>query len=166
MNKPVAPAGGAHPRPANWGPKWMRGLAGFLVGFLIMDTGLSLLGVRLEWFRGLETFNFRWILAMSLLPFVAGIAVGVVYGYGGKYLAHFPPLVALSLAYYESATHHLPPGVHLIPMYFYVMFVILEMEFCAVGGVVGELIIRRKRGWDTGPVHRADSEHLPENDEG
>ncbi|MDX8402261.1 MAG: hypothetical protein R8K47_06475 [Mariprofundaceae bacterium] len=153
-------------RRASWGPKWMRGLAAFGIGFLMMDTGLSMLGVRLEWYLGLETFNLRWILAMSLLPFVTGIVIGAVYGYGGKYLAHFPPLVVLALAYYESATHPLPAGAHLIPMYFFAMFVILEMEFCAVGGVVGELLIRRIRGWDTGPAHRADSARLPDEEEG
>jgi len=144
----------------------MRGTAGFLIGALIMDMGLHVLGVRLEWYRGLDTFNLEWILAMSVLPFVAGVAVGMTYGYGGKYLAHFPPLAVLSLAYYESASHagQLPEGVHLIPMFFFVMFVILEMEFCAFGGVIGELLIRRYHGWEMSRYRAADSEHLPEEE--
>jgi len=147
-----------------WGPKWLRGIIGFACGFLVIDTGLQLFGVRIEWYRGIEGFGLAWFTAMTLLPFVSGIVVGMVYGFGGKYLAHFPPLGVLVLAYYESVYHPLPEGVRLMPWPLWGFFVILMMEFSAVGGVVGELIIRRHVGWDPGPVHRADSEHLPEDE--
>ncbi|MDX8409708.1 MAG: hypothetical protein R8J84_06670 [Mariprofundales bacterium] len=150
-----------------WGPKWMRFAVAFPVGCLIMQTGLDLLNVRIEWFFGIETFSLAWVFCMSLLPFIAGIAVGMIYGFGGKYLAHFPPALVLGYAYYESMTHVVPSGVHVLPWPLWGFFLILLMEFCAFGGVIGELFIRRRIGWD--PVgwdpdtkpQWADSEGLP-----
>ncbi len=150
-----------------WGPKWMRFAFAFPVGCLIMQTGLQLLQVRVEWFYGIATFSPAWVAAMTILPFVSGIAVGVIYGFGGKYLAHFPPALVLGYAYYESMTHPLPEGVSLLPWQLFGFFTILEMEFCAFGGVIGELFIRRRLGWD--PERKpqwADSEALPEDDDG
>ncbi len=132
----------------SWGPKWLRFLAGMGIGVLMLQTGLQLLEVRIEWFQGIEKYNWHWMLAMSLLPFVSGVVVGAVYGFGGKYLAHFPPAVALGWNYYESMYHMLPQGVQLLPWPFWAFSVILMMEFCAVGGVAGELIARRYYGWD------------------
>ncbi len=136
------------PRYPAWGPKWMRFLAGMGIGMLMIQTGLQLLDVRVEWFQGIEKYGLHWMLAMSVVPFVSGIVVGVVYGFGGKYLAHFPPLVLLSWHYYESLYYPLPPGVQILPWPFWGFSVILMMEFCAVGGVVGELLTRRYYGWD------------------
>jgi hypothetical protein len=126
----------------------MRFIAGMGIGVLLLQTGLQLLDVRIEWFQGLDKYNVNWMLAMSLLPFATGIVVGAVYGFGGKYLAHFPPLVLLSMHYYESMYHMLPLGAKLLPWPFWGFSVILMMEFCAVGGVVGELMARRYYGWD------------------
>jgi len=132
----------------SWGPKWMRFIAGMGIGMLLLQTGLQVLDVRIEWFQGIDKYNFNWMLTMSLLPFATGIVVGGIYGFGGKYLAHFPPLVLLSMHYYESMYHVLPLGAKLLPWPFWGFSVILMMEFCAVGGVVGELVARRYYGWD------------------
>ncbi|RMH50383.1 MAG: hypothetical protein D6682_06940 [Zetaproteobacteria bacterium] len=149
-----------------WGPKWMRFAFAFPVGCLIIQSGMQWLHVRLEWFYGLETFSPAWVAMMLVVPFVAGIAVGVIYGFGGKYLAHFPPLAVLGYAYYESMTHPLPQGVELLPWQLFGFVTILQMELSAFGGVVGELIIRRRIGWDPERKPRwADSEPLPEDDE-
>ena len=53
----------------SWGPKWMRFIAGMGIGVLLLQTGLQLLDVRIEWFQGLDKYNVNWMLAMSLLPF-------------------------------------------------------------------------------------------------
>ncbi|MDX8405037.1 MAG: hypothetical protein R8K50_02690 [Mariprofundus sp.] len=147
-----------------WAPVWLRGLTAFFVGGAIMQTGLSLLDVHLEWFLGLETFNFRWILAMTVLPVGTGVIIGMIYGFGGKYLAHFPPLAVLLISYYQSTHTVLPEGVELLPWGMWVMFMILVIEFCAVGGFIGELIVRRRTGW----LHRygsaPDAEALPDDD--
>jgi len=130
-----------------WGPKWMRFAFAFPVGCLIIQTALSFLHVRLEWFYGIETFSLAWVFSMSLLPFLSGAAVGVIYGFGGKYLAHFPPALVMGYAYYESMTHALPEGVHLLPWELFGFYTILLMEFSAFGGVIGELFIRRYISW-------------------
>lgn len=148
-----------------WGPKWLRGIAGFALGSMMIDMGLTFLGVRIEWFEGIKTFNISWVTAMTLLPVLTGVAVGAVYGFGGKYLAHFPPLGLLGWDYYESVTHTLPEGVHLFPWPLWGFFVILQMEFCAAGGVIGELLVRRYYGWDPIVKQTADSEPLPADDD-
>ncbi|MDQ6964785.1 MAG: hypothetical protein Q9M13_07695 [Mariprofundales bacterium] len=149
-----------------WGPKWMRFAFAFPVGCLIMQTALSLLNIRIEWFYGLETFSLAWVFSMSILPFISGVAVGVIYGFGGKYLAHFPPALVMGYSYYESVTHALPDGVHLLPWQLFGFYTILLMEFSAFGGVIGELFIRRYIGWDAVKQPEFhDGEALPEDEE-
>lgn len=148
-----------------WGSKWMRFAFAFPVGCLVMQTGLSLLNVRLEWFFGMATFSLSWAFCLSILPFLCGIAVGVIYGFGGKYLAHFPPALVMGYAYYESMTHTLPDGVYLLPWQLFGFYTILLMEFSAFGGVIGELFIRRYITWDVDiEPHFIDGEPLPEDD--
>ncbi|TLS66457.1 hypothetical protein FE236_01970 [Mariprofundus erugo] len=130
-----------------WGSPLLRGVTGFAIGGAMMQTGLDLLDVHLDWFSGIATFNASWILAMTLLPVTTGIVIGMVYGYGGKYLAHFPPAAVLLISYYQSLHTQLPEGTHLLPIGLWVVFIILQMEFCAVGGFLGEIFVRRRTGW-------------------
>ncbi len=148
-----------------WGPVWLRALAAFAVGGAILQSGLAMLDVHLEWFFGLDTFNGSWILAMTILPVTAGVLIGVIYGYGGKYLAHFPPLTVLLISYYQSVHTPLPAGVELLPWGLWVMFMILQMEFCAVGGFIGEILIRRKTGWRHRYGISPDAVPLPDDDQ-
>jgi len=143
-----------------WGPSWLRFFMAFSIGVLLIDTGLNLLDIRIEWFMGISTFTFAWVMAMFLVPFVAGMAVGGIYGFGGKYLAHFPPVAVLAWDYYESMMHFpLPEGIHLLPWPLWAFFLILHMEFCAFGGVIGEILYHRHAGWDNRIKYRADSDY-------
>jgi len=150
-----------------WGPKWQRFFAAFLAAGFVFDLGHQILGVRVELFWGLAGYDLAWVTAMFALPFVTGILVGLIYGWGGKLLAHFPPLVVLSIHYYFTAIHGAPEGAHLIPLMWWGFFVILNMEFCAFGGVIGELLLKRVYGtWDlpgTADYNSADSEPLPKD---
>ncbi len=146
-----------------WGPAWLRGAMAFAVGGGVMQAGFELLGVHLEWFSGLSNFNAAWILAMTLLPFAAGILIGVIYGYGGKYLAHFPPAAVLIISYYQSMQIPEPEGMHLLPMGLMAVFIILQMEFCAVGGFFGELFMRRRTSWTSRYAKKTDAERLPDD---
>ena len=60
-------------------------------------------------------------------------------------------------------------GARLIPLMWWGFFVILNMEFCAVGGVIGELLLKRWYGTLDMPgaadYAPADAESLP-RDEG
>lgn len=143
----------------SWAPYWERGLVAFVAGTGLFQLGLWLLDVHLEWYQGIAGFNFSWVLAMSLLPVGTGFVIGVIYGYGGKYLAHFPPAAVMIWSYYS--TTYLPQGVHLLPWGMWIMFVILQMEFCAVGAFIGEIVVRRRLAWDSADFQRADSVPLP-----
>ncbi len=145
-----------------WAPAWQRGILAFAVGGVMMQTGFDVLGVHLEWFSGISSFNGAWILAMTVLPVGAGIAIGMIYGYGGKYLAHLPPLAVLVISYYQSMQMPESAGMHLLPMGLMTVFIILQMEFCAVGGFIGELFVRRT-GWTSKYAKQTDSERLPDD---
>jgi len=148
-----------------WAPYWLRGVIAFIAGVVLYEVGMLLLGVHLEYFEGLASFNMAWIVAMSILPVAVGIAIGMIYGFGGKYLAHFPPALAMLWHYQHISYADMPADAHLLPWGMWVMFVILQMEFCAVGGFLGEIFIRKRYAWDNGVArHHADSESLPEDD--
>ncbi|MFQ5345983.1 MAG: hypothetical protein ACE5DZ_08510 [Mariprofundus sp.] len=145
-----------------WAPAWLRGAMAFAVGGAVMQTGFQVLDVHLEWFSGIASFNVAWVLAMTVLPVGTGILIGVIYGYGGKYLAHFPPAAVLIISYYQSMQMSEPAGMHLLPIGLMTVFIILQMEFCAVGGFLGELLMRRRSGWTSQYAKSSDSERLPD----
>ncbi|ALP52480.1 hypothetical protein Tel_04580 [Candidatus Tenderia electrophaga] len=128
------------PRKTDYGLMMIAMCAGCLITYL----GGVLLGIRVELYYGLATFNWAWGLQIYFIPFIAGIAVGLIYGYGGKWIAHFPPLLVLLISYWDSQfLSGVPDGYRLMPMGWWSFFVILAMEFCAFGGVIGELFNKR-----------------------
>lgn len=147
-----------------WAPYWMRGILAFVAGVFLYEAGMLALGVHLEYFMGLAGFNFAWIFSMSVFPVVVGIVIGLIYGFGGKYLAHFPPAAVMLWHYQNVAIADIPDGAYLLPWGMWIMFVILQMEFCAVGGFIGEILIRKRYAWDNGSVLQGDSEPLPDDD--
>lgn len=127
--------------------KWRRYLIGagaILAGCLLNYVGDWLFGIRLELFWGLETFNFIWFLQLFVLPVAVGFLVAYIFGIGGKWLCYFPPLIVRSFAYFE--TQYLigvPDGAALMPLGWWGFFVILAMETAAIGGVLGEVMVKR-----------------------
>ena len=106
-----------------------------------------LLGVRIELFWGLQTFNFIWFLQLFVLPIFVGISVSFFFGLGGKWLCYFPPLIVRFLAYYETVyVLGVPQGAQLMPMGWWLFFVIIAVECAAIGGVLGEIMIKRVYG--------------------
>jgi len=147
-----------------WGPYWVRGITAFAVGIMVYKGCFLLLDVQLQYFSGIASFNMAWVLAMSVLPVGVGIVIGLIYGFGAKYLAHFPPAAVMLWDYQHISYADMPDGAHLLPWGMLIMFVILQMEFCAVGGFIGELLMRKRYAWDSGVVHTADSEPLPDDE--
>ena len=147
-----------------WAPYWLRGVLAFVAGIVVYQGCMMLLDVHLEYFAGLTGFDLSWLVAMSLVPVLAGIVIGLIYGFGAKYLAHFPPAVAMLWQYQNISYADIPSDAHLLPWGMWIMFVILQMEFCAIGGFIGEILIRKRYAWDNQEVHFADSEPLPEDD--
>jgi len=145
-----------------WLSLWLAIFVGCLVNFL----GDWVLGVRIELFWGLDTFNFFWFLQLFILPVLVGISVSYVYGLGGKWIAIFPPLIVRFAAYYQTVEYSgVPEGAALIPLGWWGFFVILAMEASMIGGVFGEIMNKRVYGWKKA-AHVTDSESSLEVTEG
>ena len=117
-------------------------------GAVVIHFGDKLLGVTLEYYFGVDTFTPVWVLDLFGVPFVAGIVVSLIYGLGGKILAHFSPLVVRIITFYEL--HHglvTPPHyATVLPLSFWLLIVVVSAEFAAIGGVVGEIIVKKTYG--------------------
>lgn len=73
---------------------YMRGTLAVLAGCAVIVVGDALLGVQIEIFRGIATFNFLWALDVFLVPFFSGLAVAMIYRErAGKWLAFLPPVI-------------------------------------------------------------------------
>lgn len=118
-----------------------------MVGCLVNYFGDKIIGIRLELFWGLSTFNFLWFLQLFILPVFVGMSVSMVYGLGGKWLSYFPPLIVRCISYTEMKyLLQVPDGAALMPFGWYGFFVILAIESAAIGGVFGEIMIKRIYG--------------------
>jgi hypothetical protein len=125
---------------------WSAALA-VMVGCLVNYVGDKLLGVRIELFWGLQTFNFIWFVQLFILPIFVGISVSFIAGLGGKWLCYLPPLIVRFIAYYETKyLIGVPDGASLMPMGWWAFFVILAVESAVIGGVAGEIMIKRVYG--------------------
>jgi hypothetical protein len=123
------------------------GLIAILAGAAVIHFGDKLLGVTLEFYFGVATFSPTWVLDLFFVPFVAGIAVSMVYGLGGKMLAHFSPLIVRIISFYDYSYVTTPPeGMFLLPTPYWLLVIIVAAEFAAIGGFVGEIIIKRTYG--------------------
>lgn len=139
---------------------WVAFFIALLVGCVVNYLGDWLIGIRIELFWGLETFNFLWFLQLFILPVIAGIAVSFVYGLGGKWIAFLPPLIVRYAAYYETVNFiGVPGGAQLMPLGWWGFFVILAMETCMIGGVIGEIANKRIYGWKKAK-HVSDEEQV------
>ncbi len=137
--------------------RWFSFFLAILVGCLVNLLGDWALGVRIELFWGLDTFNFFWFLQLFILPVLVGISVSYVYGLGGKWIAIFPPLIVRFAAYYQTVEYlGVPQGAVLIPLGWWGFFVILAMETSMIGGVFGEIMNKRVYGWKKA-VHVSDA---------
>ncbi len=150
--------------------RFATGALAIVVGCLVNYVGDRLLGVRIELFWGLQTFNFIWFLQLFILPVFVGWSVSAVFGLGGKWLCYFPPLIVRAIAYWETLyLIGVPEGAELMPIGWWMFFVILAVESAAIGGVVGEILNKRVYG-RTSPeeakkkyIQPADSHSKPGN---
>ncbi|GMQ99306.1 MAG: hypothetical protein BMS9Abin18_0123 [Zetaproteobacteria bacterium] len=143
--------------------KWVRIIVALGIGCAMIHFGGRLLGVRVELFWGLSTFSLAWIANIFLVPFVTGWVIAWVYGMGGKMVAHFPPLIVHTISYFETVySLGVPHGASLNPIGFWGLYVILTMEFCALGAFLGEFHIQRavvKRRKKMKEMQQAETKH-------
>jgi hypothetical protein len=134
--------------------RYLRGLVALLIGMSLNHFGDRLLGVKIELFSGLSTFSFAWILDVFFVPFLVGLVVAWIFGWGAKWLSYFPPLIVRCLSYaeilYVSGTPH---GSTLNPLGWWGFYVILAMESAGIGGIIGELMIRNVYGRSKKVMH-------------
>jgi hypothetical protein len=129
-----------------------RGVAAVLLATVFNHVCDRILGIRIEAFTGgVGYFSPLWVLDLFLVPFVAGVIVSLIYGFGGKWLSWIPSFVVRAISYFGIAYHLNPiaPGSSLMPLGWWGFFVILAMEAAAAGGVVGEVVIKRTYGRST-----------------
>src|SRR3569833_2087076 len=118
-----------------------------LVGAGIVYFGDKLLGVNLETFYGVDTFTVFWVMDLFLVPFIAGIEVSLIYGHGGKILAHLSPVIVRVASYYElHGNVHLAVGGVSLPIPYWLLVVVVAAEFAAGGGGVGVIVIIKTYG--------------------
>lgn len=137
-----------NPVPAMTRARFNKGVAAVLVGCAANHFGDRLLGVKIELFHGLQTFSFMWMLDVFVLPFVVGVLVAMMFGLGGKWLCYFPPLIVRLVSYWEVShvAGGIPHGSSLLPLGWWGFFVILVMEASAIGGVIGEIMVKGTYG--------------------
>lgn len=124
------------------------GIIAILAGAAVNYAGDRLMGVRLELFYGVQTFNPMWILTLFVVPFFAGLAVSLIYGLGGKILAYFSPIIVRVYEYivlYDDRLN-LPEGITLLPLGYWILVVIVAVEAAAIGGVIGEIVNKKVYG--------------------
>lgn len=128
-------------------PRFYNGVIALLSGMLLNHLGDRLLGVRLELFSGLSTFSLAWVLDLFFVPFLVGLLVARIFGSGSRWLCYFPPLIVRCISYanflYISG---IPHGTILNPMGWWGLYVILAMEASAMGGILGEVMIKHVYG--------------------
>jgi hypothetical protein len=126
-------------------PRYALGFAAVLIGSSLNYFGDRVLGVRLELFSGLmTTFGVASLTDIFIVPFLAGIAVAWIFGRGAKWLGYFPPLIVRVIAYlHVLLLEQIPPGAALLPFGWWGFFVILAMESAGIGGILGEVFVKR-----------------------
>jgi hypothetical protein len=123
------------------------GLLAILSGAAIVYLGDRLLEIRLEYYFGIATFSPAWAVDVFCVTFIAGFVVSLIYGLGGKMLAHFSPIIVRIFSYYQVHHGFVPPkGYSILPIGFWLLIVVLSAEFSAFGGVIGEVVVKRTYG--------------------
>lgn len=127
--------------------RYITGCIALIAGCLINYAGDRILGVDVELWWGLSTFGFAWMLDLFVVPLIAGIAVAVIFGLGGKWLCYFPPLIVRIINYFTLYyADSLPQGSQMLTFPLWILIVILAVEAAAFGGVIGEILVKRTYG--------------------
>lgn len=124
--------------------KYIRGSVAVLVGIALNFLGDILLGVKIEVFSGISTFNFAWMLDIFLVPFAVGYAVSVIYGaQGGKWLACLPPLIvrSTSFLYLHYFSHPQGDFFYQLHLFYWGPCIILAVEAANLAGILAEVQI-------------------------
>lgn len=122
-------------------------LLSIVIGAVVIYAGDFVLGIDLEIFHGIiGTFTPLWIVDLIFIPFVAGVVVSGVYGLGGKIWAYFPPLLVRVPAYLTADPSVYGTGASVLPFGYWILILVVVVEACGIGGIVGEVVIKKTYG--------------------
>jgi hypothetical protein len=124
--------------------RYVKGCIAVLVGMALNYLGDKALGVNIEIFTGISTFNFAWMVDIFLVPFVVGLAVSWIFGLGGKWLACLPPFFVrcisfVYLTYFENPSTDADLFFQ-VPLAYWGPCLILVVEAANFGGIIGEIL--------------------------
>ena len=139
--------------------RFFKGVAALLIGTALIYFGDRVLGVKIELFSGLSTFNFAWALDIFFVPFMVGMVVAGIFGREADHstetsrftqgigiiiwLCYFPPLIVRSISYAEiQYVTGTPEGSSLMPLGLWACFVVMTMTTAGMGEIVGEVVIK------------------------
>ncbi|RMH19166.1 MAG: hypothetical protein D6698_06090 [Gammaproteobacteria bacterium] len=143
-------------------PPWQRLFLSIGAGCLVLHLGIRVFDTRIELFTGLSTFNLKWAMVMFVMPFVSGVVVSLLYGLGGKIICYFPPLIVHALSYADTLyLSGVPQGASLTPLGWWGFFVVIVIESAAIGGVFGEIWLKKTYGRKSIVNPADDSRHDP-----
>ena len=137
----------------------LKGISSLLIGTALIYFGDQVLGVRIELFSGLATFNFAWALDIFFVPFMVGMLVAGIYGREADHstessrftqgigiiiwVCYLPPLIVRSISYIDIYyVTGVPEGSSLMPFGLWACFVVMTMTTAGMGEIVGEVIIK------------------------
>ena len=145
--------------------RFLKGVVALFIGCALNYFGDRLLGAQVELYRGIQGFGGLWAVDVFVLPFFVGLAVAAIFGFGGKWLSYFPPLIVRSISYYEFQHHmiNIPEGATLAPIGWWGFFVILAIEASAFGGIMGEIMMKGTYG--RSPRHKIYKESSQKNED-
>lgn len=132
------------------------GTVAVLAAAALIAAGDWALGVRIEIFRGMNTFTPQWMLDVFVVNFLSGLLVARIYGKHAKWLAIVPPLIvrSLSYAYLYYVQSHNGDFFLQLHLHYWGPTVILAVECANFGGIVGEVmrgVYHRKRTAEAAP---------------
>lgn len=114
---------------------YLRASAVVFIGCLLIFAGIRLLGVQIELYRGIHLIDGSWITAIYLLPFLVGGLMVRLFGAGGSWLCWIPPMIVEGIAYIDTAyISGVPEDAQLIPVGYWVYYVVLMVGDAAIGG--------------------------------
>ncbi len=134
----------------------LMGSLSIAVGTAVIYFGYQLLDVDLSLYYGIQTFNPTWVVALFFVPFVGGLFVSFIYGLGGKILAYAPALLVCAADYiYLEFFGTIPQGTTILPLGYWMLVVIIAVESAGVGGIIGEVVIKKTYGrTDKSKLHK------------
>ncbi len=127
--------------------KWA--LFSIMTGALVLFGLNVLFDVHLELFGSIaDYFKPRLFIGLVLTPFIAGVVVSLIYGLGGKVLCYFPALIVYLFQYFSTAFGDgtIPDNVRLLPIGYMGFIIIVAIEASAVGGILGEVWVKKTYG--------------------